>query len=537
MTVLITPALLFIASLTLAALQIFLRQAELSSTSLRMFPRASALAWLTAAFGALLAWGSVFFWQVEQSKTIDLLPWAPVTLFNAAPSLRADSYAWVYALSLGALAAAVILTSPARMTRLSPISWISSLILAMVACLALIADNILALVLVWTALDILEILNTLRLAETPAMSERAAITFSFRAAGTGIALWANLLGNVAGQSGSLAFTPAPARIFLLLAVALRLGVFPLHLAYPLDRGFRRGFGTSLRLTLAATSLVVLARIPAGLVVDPAYQPVLLAVVALGALYAGWKWLFIPDEISARPYWIIGMGALSLAAALRGSPEGSAAWGATLVLFGGLSFLYSARHVWFTRLFAGLSLLLFTLPYTMTATGWMGNMPYPAIFWPIFLIAHSLLIAGYLRHLFRPGDLSFSDLPRWAQAAYPLGLSIFVITLLVASWWGWNGSRQTGNWPVSLILLVVAGILGILFLRLRKLLITPTSQGFVSTTPTPVTLAQSTLASLFWGLYRLLGRVTGYISSLMEGDGGLLWTLLLLVLFISILKGR
>ena len=46
-----------------------------------------------------------------------------------------------------------------------------------------------------------------------------------------------------------------------------------------------------------------------------------------------------------------------------------------------------------------------------------------------------------------------------------------------------------------------------------------------------------LARVFWGIYGLVSRLFRLADSLLEGDGGLLWTLLVLVLFIIIYRGR
>ncbi len=520
MFVIITLSLLFLASFTMAVL--------------RLTRRPAAFAWLVSALTAVLAWASILLWQFNLPVSLPINPWSPVTLFNVGPHFEADSYAWLYALSLGALAAAVILTSPARMAVLSPVSWIGSVALALLALLAVMADNILTLALAWTAIDLLEYLNTLRISHSSSLNERAVISFSVRAAGTGFAMWAAVVSAAGGQLASLKETPPQAWLFMLLAVGLRLGVIPLHLAYREDPGLRRGIGSSLRLTAAATSLVVLARLPVG-VVDEPLLPLLLALVALAAFYAGWKWLSLPDEISARPYWIIGMSALSLASALRGSPQGSAAWGAALVLFGGLSFLYSSRQAWFTRLFAGLALFLLSLPFTLTATGWMGNFPLPGLFWPLFLSAHAMLVAGYIRHLFRGGDTPFGELPRWAQAAYPLGLAIFVVTILLTGLWGWPGSLQIGAWTIALLMVALAGMVTLAYLRLHRLF-TPQPKEPVEAGISHFARLQEFLAGLLWGLYRLAGRLFGYLSTLLEGDGGLLWTLLLLLIFITYLRG-
>jgi hypothetical protein len=298
---------------------------------------------------------------------------------------------------------------------------------------------------------------------------------------------------------------------------------------------RRGFGTNIRLTSAATSLVLLARVPAS-AIDVRYVPYLLGFIGVAALYGGWKWLFAKDELNGRPYWIIGMSALSIAAALRGDQAGSAAWGVSLVLFGGISFLYSARQFWFTRVLAALGLLLMALPYTLTASGWLGKFPLPFLFWPVFIVAHVMLVSGYIRHLSHAGEIRFSELPRWAQASYPIGLGLLGVTILISSFWGWPGALQLGSWIVAIVLTVLAGLVVFGVFRFRSL--TPVQS------PLPVefraprfAVVQDAVISSLWLVYRSVGRLFGYVANLLEGDGGLLWTLLLLVLLVFVMRGR
>jgi hypothetical protein len=43
--------------------------------------------------------------------------------------------------------------------------------------------------------------------------------------------------------------------------------------------------------------------------------------------------------------------------------------------------------------------------------------------------------------------------------------------------------------------------------------------------------------ILWNLYRRLGRVSNGISNVLEGEGGVMWTLLFLALFISFFPQR
>lgn len=503
--------------------------------ALRLARPGVSYTWLAAAAGALFTWISILFWQFNLPWQFTLGQWSPQTLFSASPQLFANSFSWLYALSLSGLAAAVILTSPARSSQVRTSSWFGVLALTALGLLAVLMDNPLGLVLTWMAIDLTEFVIALRAKFSPALSKSAVFTFSIRLAGIGFAIWAGVVGASGGQSFSLESTPQQAGLYLLLAAGLRLSVSPLHIVYQNEPSLRRGFGTVLRMVGVATSLLVLARIPAN-ALDPRWEILLLSFTALAALYGGWKWLLARDELNGRLYWVIGMSALSLAASVAGNQAGAAAWGVALILFGGISFLYSAKQIWFTRILAGIGLLMLALPFTLTASGWQAAFPLPFLFWPLFVSAHAMLVAGYVRHLLRPGETDLVELPSWAQSAYPAGMAMLIFTLLLGSVWGWPGALLTGEWPIGLVSLLASSAIIFTFLRLPQfplfeIIERPEAQ------PSRFAAFLQIFPRLVSSLYQLMGRLIMYVSALLEGDGGLLWTLLLLVLLASFLRGR
>ena len=501
---------------------------------LRISQSSVSYSWLASTLGALLAWISILLWQMDLPRRFLPSLWAPAGLFKSSPEFFADHYSWLYALSLAALAAAVILTSPARAaSTVNPAFWAGNLALTSLGLLAVLADNPLTLVLCWTAIDLTEFFNTLRAANSASLSERTTISFAIRSAGTGIALWASVVGAIGGRVQLFEDTTPQTWFILLVAVGLRLGVLPLHLAFRSEPVLRRGFGTFLRLMSPAISLILLARLPSS-AVDEKYVPGLLILVGLAALYGGWMWLIASDELRGRPYWIIGMSALAVAAHLRGNSAGSAAWGSAMVLFGGISFLYSARNTTYTRILAGFGILLMALPFSLTASGWSGSFPWPWLFWPIFIVAHLLLVAGYLRHLFRDGETAYADLPTWSQSAYPAGLGLLIVTALLLGLWGWSGALQIGQWIAAIVLVLIGMGVGFATWRFRRF--APIEKPATSTPNPGINRLSGWVSGLFWGFFRLLGNLSGLASSLLEGDGGLLWTLLLLVLFFTIFRG-
>jgi hypothetical protein len=485
-------------------------------------------AWLIAAGGTFLALAGIFLWQIRMPQAFSLLAWQPRSIFSHTPFWLADGISWPYALSLSALALGVIMTSVAR-SDLDPASWAGTLILCAVGMVSVSAGNLLTLVLVWAVLDLTELVIMLRSTEGRKQSESVVVAFAARLTGIGLALWA---GTVSSSLADFRSAPAGSGIALILAASLRLGVIPLHLPYRQENVLRRGFGTMLRLVSAASSLVLLARIPSSAIVSP-LVPYLLILSTLAALYAGWMWLRASDELTGRPFWILGLAALAVASALRGSPVGSAAWGIALVLAGGILFLYSARQrnlLWLPFLaLLGLS----ALPFSVTASGWLSGKTSSPVFWIILLPGQALLLAGFMRHALHPGESSLESQSRWVKVIYPLGLFVPLAALLMLGVWGWDGAAAIGLWWVAIIVIILASGL----VALSSLVLPRLGPGRGSAGQWSDILRLNWLYRAVWTAYRSMGQISRQVTNTLEGDGGILWSFLLLVLLISIFTSR
>jgi hypothetical protein len=477
-----------------------------------------------------LALASVFLWQIHFPQSISLPSWQLVTAFIYAPAWLADGLSWPYAVALAALAAAVIWTSVVR-AEIDPMPWAGTLALAAFGILAVSAENPLTLLLAWSAIDLFELITMLRSNEGESQTQGVIIAFAARLAGTGLVLWADMASVSAGTPLDFRSIPPGTGIFLLIAAGLRLGVLPLHLPYRKDNVVRRGFGTALRLVSAASSLALLSRIPAS-ALKSALTPYLLILAAIAALYAGWMWLRSSDEILGRPFWILGFASLAVAESLRGNPVGSTGWGVALILCGGLLFLFSARRrsiLWLP--FMGL-LALSTLPFTLTSAAWQTGNTISWLFIIPFLPAQALLMAGFLRHTLHPGETSLESQEKWVKGIYPIGLLILVAVALLLGIWGWAGARMVGLWWLAVVVILLAA--GFTFLALRILVRMPTGNPSGQWTQM---FRLDRFYSLLDALFKFFRRIADTITGSLEGDGGLLWSFLLLVLILSILSTR
>ena len=213
-------------------------------------------------------------------------------------------------------------------------------------------------------------------------------------------------------------------------------------------------------------------------------------------------------------------------------EGSIGWGVALILGGGLLFLFSSRRrniVWLPLLSLwGLS----ALPFSLTASGWETGNQNSWLFVIPFLPAQALLISGAVRHMLHPGETSLESQERWTRFLYPAGLFVLAGIMVFLGIGGWEGSHRIGQiWAAIIANLLAVGLI-ILVLTI-----------FTRSIPVASPSQWTRIFRLEW-LFGTLSTVGGYfsktaeiITKTLEGEGGLLWSFLLLTLILSVLSTR
>ena len=513
MLILISCLLLFVTALTLIVLRVVQPNARYT--------------WLVAVGGAMLALASVFIWLAQMPFDLVLPAWQPVRLFTTPILFQADGISWPFAFGIAGLTLSILLTSVTRPVFVNSFAWVGTLALGGLGILAVTANNPLTLLLVWAALDITELLTQLGSVDGSANNKKVVTSFSTRALGIGALLWASIVSISGGGVFDFQSMSPASGLYLVVAAGLRLGVLPIHLPYSSESILRRGFGTALRLISAASSLILLGRIPAeGL--QSLATPFLMILATITAIYAGWMWLRAPEELNGRPYWIISLASLSVIASLSGNPLGAVAWGCALLLVGGALFLASVQHVWLNRIMLLGAWSLSSLPFSLTASAWLGSLGF---FIPFVIIAQALVIAGFIRHALRSAGRDTLDTqPGWTRTVYPSGIILLIALQILLGWIGWGGAFQIGAWLQA----VIASLLtfGLVWAIPRFRVLNPIRAHWVTTSTTSLL---NDLDEGLGSLYRVLERISQVIIVTLEGEGGILWTLLFLALFVSLLR--
>jgi hypothetical protein len=200
------------------------------------------------------------------------------------------------------------------------------------------------------------------------------------------------------------------------------------------------------------------------------------------------------------------------------------------------FLTSEPNKWLTRaLFVG-AWGISSLPFSLTATGWNSGAPIPLLgwlAWPFLIVAHAMLIAGFIRHSQRSTIRARNeDQPVWGKNIYPIGISVLLLTTVLLGLFGWSGTRQVGNWFVAILVSLLT--LSLLWLTPRMRVLNPVRAHWVR----PANASWLDWGYRFlWNIYSRLGRVSNTVSNMLEGESGIMWTLLFLALFISFFSQR
>ncbi len=460
---------------------------------------------------------------------------------SSSPIFRLDLSSWPYVISLSLLALAFILTDAARLEKEAlPYNWALGLALVGLGLLAVMAGNPITLVLTWTAVDLVEFLMVISTAAGRRLGVQTVTLFSVRVAGTLLVILAILFARSQNTPFELAPIPESLALFMLLAAGLRLGVLPLNLPYTGEVYAWRGLGNVMRMIGPASSLMVLGRMPVK-VVPENWQGLLIGLSALAAVYGGMMWLAADNELEGRPFWSIALAALAVVSVINGNPQASILWGTALILSGSVLFFYSAQRqqILILPLFGILGFV--GLPFTPAAAGWVGVIyASSGLVDVLFFLAVICLILGYLRHIFRPREELY-PMERWVHTVFPGGLLFLIAGEWLIGGIGWPGSLTLGViWP-SLVVVSIAGIgVGLAISLRRSLSKDAIAERWLGVFSRQVGGVLSAIFRLNWlyqviaWFYRLLQSTVQMLTAVLEGDGGILWSLVMLALLISLI---
>ncbi len=479
--------------------------------------------------------------------------WQSEPTFGDSLRLVADGASWLVALALLIALLAACLVGLSGRTEQTGLHHASSLLVIACALVAVFADNLMTLAMAWVALDLV-IYCSLVLVRG---ESRAVAEFSVRILAIVLVIAAALVGVESGEmpvlSGGQLSTQSV--ILLMVAVMLRLGLYPVHV------GARRVV-ESHQVVVEIESVTWLAAwaVSVDLLSVLASQPqvlplrIWLTVAALASgLLGSWRWYSASRPREQLKHMFMAQAGVIVLTFLWGGEwavAGVIARGLSVLLAGSVLLLCrgnvaSARGSALNPLLA--VPVLGSLPLTV---GFVGALVlYSGLLragmWllvlPVVVVIEAMLIAGAFRLALFAGRGPPTQAP-FARAGYQLGLTIPAAAAVlaglapdqlgaiagVADMPGWFGMLTPGGFS-ALGSTLLAGGIGAGIWSFREQLQTRTAGASIPRLGLLSMFELRWMHTATWTLYRWVARVMRAAALVLEGHGGVLWALVLVTI--------
>lgn len=497
--------------------------------------------WLISIITALLVVGVTGFWGLRLPLMTKLTSWGVPGFEPLAISLLVDDISWIYSLSLAVLVLAALVTDTVYHDPSSSLTrewsdWPIAIGVAGLAFIPLVAENTFTLLAGWALLDIVEFILRLRRADNLEIHEQSRFFIASRLASLILVIAAGVFLRTESANNAMQDTPATANMLLIAAGGLRVFSIP-GILPSMTSSFRRPLDVLPILTASSSSLMLISRL-AYVGIPQRFATLVYLSIALLAVLNGLAWLTGRAKSSAAHLLLGGTVCFAIAAAAGSNSNAALAWGIAALLISGLAYLYIAKTRWtYAVIFLGW-IAITSLPLTPTwagvgayATGLTGAASISVV--GLLLIAQAVLLVAVLVSLQQSRPTAMVQ-ERWAGISYPV-----VLLLIPALQWLFFAQNfttlvQDRSWSELLILswpsFTATGLsvflLG-LYRRLEKyeFKIAASLQDFLS---------YGWLREIFRRLHLAIKDLIIFIDNLSDGQGGILWTILLLLLIFALL---
>lgn len=502
---------------------------------LQYVPRGTGLAWFASVLFAVAAWVTVIILRTRLPLSFTGQYWITLGIKNLIPAFQMDIITWPFVLTVCSLVAGVLLVSSARIGLDSTSrEWAGILLVGSLGYLGVTASNILTAMFVLGSIDLAEIAVLLFSpnGNTDTQSELKYILW--RISGLTLFLvaygWQFSLSGLSDEWRTLQTGP----VYLMLAACvIRLGLQPIPALSGSPRSSQNGLYVLRNLVGSLTVYAIIIQLPYYPVAS-IWKIVILVYLLITAFSSS---IMITRNQNTRELltsWQIAAGSLVCAVYVLGYSSAGIALSISLIILGAILSLGYPINI-FSRILGFLALLGFSgLPFTPNVSGFSGfglTREFPGV---IFLIPVTVMLFVSIRVLLRKPTIENALAEQWTGILSPIGLVLPIITSWVIFLNGAPGQPIFQiSIPALLAVFVCMGLFVIIKLNIFDfhLLAKKVFGKFPTWKPSYTSLFEIGRNSLGTAVQSPFN----FITNLFEGEGGVLWSVLSLLLIITVIR--
>jgi hypothetical protein len=502
--------------------------------------------WLVAAIMVSITWVSTVLVGVLNPQPILINNWLPEPFNFTNLVLSSSPHNWGFGFLLVSLLVAIVyseakyLDTPDYVRKI-----ISSILLTAFAMLTVMAGSLLTFVICWALIDLIEFGVLAVLMGQPRTLLTAGTSILFRLVGLILLILLISLTpaeRLAADAVEFEVTSS-LRGLVVMLVLFRTGTLPLFQPYVNAPAYQRGVVSLLRGIPLLTTFAFIHYIgdAGGVAISGEFW---LVIVTIAVLWGGLSWFGAVDEIHGRPYFLFTLAGFGLTALLTGQIDALRGLAVVLVIGGAGLFLYSPRFKKFNLFILVLVAGMLTFPFTPTASiASLFDGQQPFVVKGLWVLALAFIVAGMIKHSLT--RIKHTELlETWmllfhTAALYFISFSPWVMVAVL-----WNRQPQLLRWAPGITTAVLSGIILTVFLLLKSRMrsIRFRHKGFeagfeIVTNYVGKVYQFNWLSRVFSSIGFIISRFVNLLARVMEGDGGILWSFLFIVLLLSLLLVR
>jgi hypothetical protein len=498
--------------------------------------------WLVASISGLISWVVLILLRFFGSTGLVITTQITQAGLPAYTAFQITGQNWTFAFTLVTVLLAVILFETRFLEHESNLSLQTlsgSLILTAAGLLAVIANSERAFAIAWGIIDLIELSIVFIFVRDSIRHQHALGSTFLRMFGLAALFLLMALKSNQSDDTLLQNNLNTILIVTLCTAIFRSGVLMRAPALSPDNHFRRGAGTLLRVIPPITVLAFLVySLPLPMVtISPDFWLILLSGCAL---IAAIRWATTKDELDGRPSWLFVIVLMAISASIKDQPGVILSLGVLALTLGPLLSLTVPRTEK-NRCLLLIPLIGFTmLPFTGSTpiVQYLTLTPIK-LDGVLFGFAYLVLLLGYIRYaLTSTNEQENSE--SWMKFLHVLGLITLGIVSLVGGLFFFENVKLIRYWWIALIFTGILVCVGYLFLgrrvSIRRIFLPiAKNQALINLSQylSQSSWQQSIRTVINWFI-KVIKSMLGLIQQVLEGDGGIFWSLLFLSILASLL---